>query len=91
MPRHQPRKVDPRRTYVVADTATHTPLTPAFYHPELPRACLRELSKDRGDLEVVSGAAAEGDDETFTTAVDMLAKEQRWLTMGRQETVHGPL
>ncbi len=28
MPR-QPRKVDPRRTYVVADTATKTRLTPA--------------------------------------------------------------
>jgi hypothetical protein len=30
MPR-QPRKVDPRRTYVVADG--HTPLTPAFLPP----------------------------------------------------------
>ena len=46
MPR-QPRKVNPRRTYVVADTAKQTPLTPAFYHPELARACLRELSKGR--------------------------------------------
>ncbi|TDI94443.1 MAG: hypothetical protein E2O75_00125 [Chloroflexi bacterium] len=80
MPRLPPRKVDPRRTYVVADG--QTPLTPAFYHPELARACLRELSKDREGLDIVSGPAAEGDDESFTPAVDVLAKEQRWLTMG---------
>jgi hypothetical protein len=32
----QPRKVDPRRTYIVVDG--QTPITPAFYHPELTRA-----------------------------------------------------
>ena len=84
MPR-QPRKVDPRRTYVVADTATHTPLTPSFYHPELAKACLRELAKDREGLDIVSGPAAEGDDASFTTAVDVLSKEQRWLTMARSD------
>jgi hypothetical protein len=82
MPR-QPRKVDPRRTYVVADG--HTPLTPAFYHPELARTCLRELSKDRDDLELAERPAAEGDDASFNTAVDVLSKEQRWLTMARSD------
>ena len=44
MPRAKQKTLDPKVLWVVTDSTR--PITPTFYHEDLARAALKELSKD---------------------------------------------
>ncbi len=75
MPRTKQKKLDPKTLWVVTDSVR--PITPTFYHEDLARAALKELSKDLEGLELRKDAVTA--DGTFLDAVKILSRESRWL------------
>ena len=50
MPRPKQKKLDPKILWVITDS--NQPITPPFYHADLAKAALRELSKEKEGLEL---------------------------------------
>ena len=78
----RPKPLDPTTMSVVVDG--RTPLTPRFYHEELGKAALRQISKVResAQLQTVEAGPADG---SFEDAVQIVSRESRWLAMSRQD------
>ena len=73
----RPKKLDPKTIWVITDS--DQPITPPFYREELAKAALKELSKDRENLEVQQNSAPPDVDGSFLDALHLLDKENRWL------------
>ena len=58
-------------------TDSKQPITPPFYHEDLVRAVLKELSKDPEGLELRKEDSA--DNGTFVDPMKVLSRENRWL------------
>ena len=75
MPRPKLKKLDPKVLWVITDSTK--PITPTFYHEDLARAALKELSKDLEGFELRKDTVAT--DGTFLDAMKILSRENCWL------------
>ena len=73
MPRTKQQNLDPKILWVVTDS-TRT-ITTTFYHEDLARAALKELSKDLQNIELRKDAVAT--DGTFLDAMKILTRSRR--------------
>ena len=71
----KPKKLDPKTVWIITDSNKSISL--AFYHEDLAKAVLKELSKDIDNLELREGATSA--DGSFLDAVKVLSRENRWI------------
>ena len=82
MPRPAAKKLDPKILWVITDD--NQPISPTFYHTDLARAALRELSKEREGQEL-NQQQAEVSDAGFEDAINVLSRENRWLNLAQRD------
>lgn len=70
------KKLDPKTQWIITDP-TNQPVAPPFYHQELAKSVMRELSRDINGRELRQEAAAS--DGSFVEAVHVLSREDRWI------------
>ena len=76
------KKLDPKTQWVITDP-TNQPVAPAFYHQELAKSVMQELSRDINGLELRQEAAAS--DGSFVEAVHVLSREDRWIDTAQRD------
>ena len=83
MPRPKRKRLDPKTQWIISDS-TNQPVAPAFYHQELAKSVMRELSRDITGLEL-RREDAQSVDGSFVETVHILSREDRWLDTAQRD------
>ena len=82
MPKRKTTRLNPAVTHVVVNG--DTVITPPFFHLDLARATLRELSKETENLSIKEIPTSESG-QSFSDAVAVISQESRWLDLARSK------